>query len=359
MRTLRYPEPMAHAGVERARSAAWSDRVFQTLPVAPIWVSVGLALTITCLFLASTWVSGDLEQFVQLDTPWWRHRDARMAVLFALLVSYLPAARRYQALGTQRDLRDLRASLPWDPARFAAASPASDPRGRRVAGLVGLLVLPVTALLVDRDPDLYFQRAYWNVTHFWTIGMGALLCWNGGVLIHAIFSHARGFSELARSIPRVDLLDLRPLAPFARQGMRAALPGVVFMSFLAFNLVDQGWLWAIAVLGVPAACWIAAALLIPLRGLRDRIREAKQSELARVNAAIRGQDRALADSPIAGRSPEPGLGELLAYREFVNAVPEWPFDAPMRARFVLYAALPIGSWLGGAIVERLLGAALG
>jgi len=36
-----------------------------------------------------------------------------------------------------------------------------------------------------------------------------------------------------------------------------------------------------------------------------------------------------------------------------------PFDAAMRARFLLYAAIPLGSWLGGALVERLLGSVLG
>lgn len=37
---------------------------------------------------------------------------------------------------------------------------------------------------------------------------------------------------------------------------------------------------------------------------------------------------------------------------------EWPFDAPTLARFLLYVAIPLGSWIGGALVERLLGAAL-
>jgi hypothetical protein len=39
-------------------------------------------------------------------------------------------------------------------------------------------------------------------------------------------------------------------------------------------------------------------------------------------------------------------------------VREWPFDAPTLTRFFLYVAIPLGSWVGGALVERLLGAAL-
>jgi hypothetical protein len=30
----------------------------------------------------------------------------------------------------------------------------------------------------------------------------------------------------------------------------------------------------------------------------------------------------------------------------------WPFDAPIRLRFTLFLLLPLGSWLGGALVER-------
>ena len=38
----------------------------------------------------------------------------------------------------------------------------------------------------------------------------------------------------------------------------------------------------------------------------------------------------------------------------VGAVPEWPLDAPTLRRFVLYLAIPFGSWLGGAVVERIV-----
>lgn len=36
------------------------------------------------------------------------------------------------------------------------------------------------------------------------------------------------------------------------------------------------------------------------------------------------------------------------------AGPAWPIDLPMLLRFGLLAALATGSWLGGAVVERIL-----
>jgi predicted MFS family arabinose efflux permease len=39
-------------------------------------------------------------------------------------------------------------------------------------------------------------------------------------------------------------------------------------------------------------------------------------------------------------------------------VREWPVDASTLTRFALYLAIPVGSWLGGALVERLVNALL-
>jgi hypothetical protein len=340
----------------------WNDRVFDAVPLAPIAIAGGLALALLFLFLASVSATGDLADFMAEEGRWWQDRDGRLAVLFVLLAAYLPAARRYETLGARRNLEELRSAIRWRPGQFEAASAALDPVDRgstRSAGLLALVVIPVTALLVDRDPSLYFQKHYWDVTHFWTYALATALCWNAGILVHAISRHTRCFSELARGVPHVDLLDLAVFRPFSRQAMLSVLPGVVVLSFLALNLGDRGFLWAIGVLGSIAVALTAASLLILMRGVRDRIRDAKQAEIARVNAAIRGDREALVDSPIAARAAELDLGDALAYRAFVESLPEWPFDAPMRTRFLLYVALPLGSWLGGALVERVLDTALG
>ncbi len=67
---------------------------------------------------------------------------------------------------------------------------------------------------------------------------------------------------------------------------------------------------------------------------------------------------ALSGSLIGEHGADLGLSDLLAYRSLLESVREWPFDAPTMLRFALYLAIPLGSWLGGAFVERLLGAAL-
>ena len=71
------------------------------------------------------------------------------------------------------------------------------------------------------------------------------------------------------------------------------------------------------------------------------------------------QSRALAaESGTEAAEAGAKLPGLLAYKHEIESVREWPFDAPTPTRFFLYVAIPLGSWIGGALVERLLGAAL-
>jgi hypothetical protein len=86
-----------------------------------------------------------------------------------------------------------------------------------------------------------------------------------------------------------------------------------------------------------------------VRGAHAAIRLAKQAELAWCRHEIRLRREALTAG--AG-SAAAGLHEIVAYRGMIQSVREWPFDASTLTRFLLYLAIPVGSWLGGAMVER-------
>ena len=55
---------------------------------------------------------------------------------------------------------------------------------------------------------------------------------------------------------------------------------------------------------------------------------------------------------------EERLPGLLAWEGRVEAVSEWPIDAATLRRPGIFVLLPLGSWIGGALVERLVDAAL-
>ena len=71
-------------------------------------------------------------------------------------------------------------------------------------------------------------------------------------------------------------------------------------------------------------------------------------------ATVRKRARLSADSAEAATR----LPGLIAYRGAIESAREWPLDTPAVGRFLLYLAIPLGGWLGGALVERLLGLAL-
>jgi hypothetical protein len=109
-------------------------------------------------------------------------------------------------------------------------------------------------------------------------------------------------------------------------------------------------------------CWnlplATAAFLLPVRGLRRQIRARKTEKLAQLRDEIRKNEKLVAESGTKSAEASTRLPALLAFEKRVESVREWPFDAPTLTRFFLYVAIPLGSWVGGALVERLLGAAL-
>jgi hypothetical protein len=350
-------KPVAQKSVVREGPLAWTERFYRAVPVAPIWVGLGIAVGLLALFLAIAWAFGGLATVRAGDLELWEYREARFAILAALLVGYLPTARRYVALGAEKNLEDLLPLL--DPAsrefdvrgRFGLL----DARAARTAGALGILFVPISALVVDRDPTLYFLRAYWSPENCFVWVVGAWMGWNLGVFVYATLAYARRFSDLAGQLATIDLFDLQKLAPFTRQGLRSALLWLVLLSVASLNAVDFIWFSLTAAIAFASG---TAVLLLPVRGIHLRLRHAKQAELERVHAAIRGDPGPLAGSLISGHGASLGLSDLLAYRKFLESVREWPFDAPTMLRFALYLAIPLGSWLGGAFVERLLGAAL-
>jgi hypothetical protein len=169
---------------------------------------------------------------------------------------------------------------------------------------------------------------------------------------------ARAVNErIAARIERLDLLDLRPLGGFARQGLRRAFYWAGGSSIASLLGLDLERLWPLLmILGVTLAL-ATFALLDPVRVVQRRVRRAKQEELERIRARIRrAREELLADT--GGGTAGSELPGLLAYETRIQSVAEWPFDTPTLLRFAALALLATASWLGGAVVERLLDEAL-
>jgi hypothetical protein len=102
-----------------------------------------------------------------------------------------------------------------------------------------------------------------------------------------------------------------------------------------------------------------AALLLPSAGLNERLRAEKERELAWVRGEIATARAALARSDAGSREEAARLPALLAWEARVADARTWPFDVPTLLRFALLLLVPLGSWLGGALVEYVVDRWLG
>ena len=53
------------------------------------------------------------------------------------------------------------------------------------------------------------------------------------------------------------------------------------------------------------------------------------------------------------------IDQVVAYRGVIEGVSAWPFETSTFTLILLYLLIPLGSWAGGALVERLIDSLLG
>ena len=223
--------------------------------------------------------------------------------------------------------------------------------------------MAVTIAFTFLDPGLWTTRERPPLTDpsmIWFVTQQGLLGWLLSRAVVADMTTARAFSRLADHLRNVDLLDLRPLAVFGRRGVRSVL---YWMATLA--LMSLFWLAPNAGRGniVPFVGLLGLAgsiLAVLMLRAQRRIRDEKIQQLERLWVAIRtDQEALLAGEAAAGSGAAAArLPALYAAEARLASVREWPFDTGTVIRFAVYLTIGIGSWVGGALVERLLDAAM-
>jgi hypothetical protein len=166
------------------------------------------------------------------------------------------------------------------------------------------------------------------------------------------------FYEVGRVHVEVDLLDLDGLSPFASIGLTNAAFWFVGSALASF-LVTSGANVAIVVLVIAVTMGLGVVgLVISSRGLHLCIRDRKREELALIREAI-ASERAGLFAVAEGPRQSSRMPSLLAYEARIEGVREWPFDTTTLSRFALFLLIPLASWIGGALVERVVNTALG
>lgn len=349
------------AAVAPAREKAlrpWTQTWIDAQPLAPAWAG--------CAFAAGHVLLGALYFAVfvapRISETWAVYQDQGgllSTCVFALIIGYATAGLAYARRGHETTLRDLLPALDCNSAERSKLQQAV--LHFRTTALRGTgLIAAIGAIGVTAFTTNVAQRLG-HPALLWVLWQNALASW---LLVRTIAHDlhvSRAFSRAAERHAELELFDLTPLTPLAGRGLQSALLIVLGISLTSLMLGAGDDISPILPVTQTATVLLAAfALVLPSLGIRRRVRGAKREELARLSAKIRAvrAARAATDEP-GSQETESRLATVLALKQHVEAAREWPFDLGTLGRFLLYAAIGVGSWLGGAAVERLLDLLLG
>jgi len=314
------------------------------------WLALGLGAFLALLFLGAR---------IALDTPQHLIDYAYVDVLMAVLFAYLLGALTYLRRSVVGDFAELRPMLRGGEDRIGAALRAAVCPDRRLLFWAGLGMAALWGIGPAYDSTFWADgmppptAPIFLYACIRQAAMGFLI---GRVLVAEGVS-VLAYSRLGAMQVEVDLLDPAPLRVFARRGLRSG-----FVWVLCSSLVSLFWLGpGAASTNAPTIVAIGVLVLVAffgcVSGVRQSIRRAKHERLAVLRSEIRRESETLLAPGADGGDAR--LANLVALQGLVERVPEWPFDAPVLLRAALIALLGLGSWLGGALVERLLDRALG
>ena len=341
------------------RSGDWLLLPFEASRLAPAWIGLGVAVAYPLFVgLVHLLAQALLGPGNLLHDP---VRFAGTHIVDGAFLAVLLAGHAQLHLGAVSDLRELRPLLPLADADFGrlvrdvANLSAPIRRLATIAGAVGGFAI------ANLDPalqDRFGHLSGGDPRYLLFVAQNVLF----GVFLMRLFAAevymTRAYARLGERV-EVDLLDLTKLRVFSRKGLRSALVWVLLSSILSLFWVLDSAGQANTRIAVMMLGLVVLALVAPSLGVHRAIAAAKEAELRVVAEAIRSERAAtLAPRQQGGLAEDARLGNLVAYQALVRSVREWPFDLRTVSRSALLIVLGAGSWLGGAIVERLLDALL-
>jgi hypothetical protein len=321
------------------------------MPMAGLWFAAGW-LVLVGVYVGSALLFADSLALRHPTRSGELHPHALINAVLALVLAYTSAAAWLARRSLRDDFEALRpvvaaGTLEWEQWESEIVRPPLGPlvRAAGVGALLGLLV--ISAGVAWATP----AASVWAGHRIWSWLLNPMLFAAMAVFAQRGAHANRIFAALGERV-RVPIGSLEGLAPFARAGLRRAVLWLLGSSLAALMLpnTEQPGI-VLVVLAVTLALGVAS-LFTPSRTLHRRMREVKQAELSWVRSEIARAGDALRGHGDPARGQR--LPALIAWEARVADAPVWPFDVSTKLRFALLLLVPLGSWLGGAMVERVV-----
>lgn len=325
----------------------FADRALQSVSdiasVPPVVIGVLCSLTLGGFALWFTWVTGTVADVAAGRSP---DIAVRAPVTLYMMVGYLPMAVYYLNRWTTDHLETIARHFELDRETVLFPRLAAN-----LLGAVGILVVYFSFLHQPDNPLLLFRPSRWSADFVFPLVGLVLMGWFNFRFMFLLVWNAIAISQTASRVDGIDLLDTTLLRPYAQHGVRSSLLAVVSLSISANLWLDPDSPTigtATSVVTLVAAAVVS--LVVPTWGIHSRLKTLKRVELAQVRNAIASRRDPFTRSVDDAQQ----LRADLALEQRLMSVSEWPFDAGSYGRVILYVLLGFGSWVGAALVERLL-----
>ena len=318
-------------------------RVYDALPGNPFWIGIGFTFGLLFVFF----VGRALTEGANNSYP----GDLRVAIIHILQTAYSASAYAYLLMTARKTAHDLSPVARQSP-QWQTIVDSAGKYSWWVLPLVGAatyLVIGVIATNVTTpEPVNPWDWQGWSYDIYWHRATSVLHIWWIGCLCFVIVVESGRLSHLSDSIESIDLLDLLPYQPLIRQGLTNALLVIGTVSIMSLLGVESRYGLMLAVLWIMFIGLARMGMMLPLNGIRKKIRAGRNRELDWCRQSL----KIARDEMKSGVGGRQSIAEIVAYRSMIESIRNWPFDSPTMVRFALYIMIPLGSWLGGAFVER-------
>jgi hypothetical protein len=328
----------------------WWSRLFGVMPRAPMAVGVALGAILVFAFITLDWIDGNLQTLSSGAFAWWQHVEVRSALIISALLAGVLVTHRYEELGTRRDLQRLAPELEPGVADAELVTEfAVDTRLLAVAGGLGALLIMALVPMLYVDPSRFLHTATYRLPSvLFDLAVGAALGSATARTLVAAIAEDRSFARLADRVREIDPLQLAPLRPFARRGLRRALRWLLLATIASLAFIDAGYAEPPALILVGILGFAMFSFVLPVWRIHVRIRHEKHRLLEELQRLVRDEQKRVREAGAgSGR-----LADLLAWQARLAAAREWPVDGSTLLRFALLLSLPIGSWLGGSMMDH-------
>lgn len=347
------PEVEAKSGMQkeqalfsdRSYTTPWTLRVYEAIPGSIISKGIGFTIILLLIYFAGrVFFDGGNN-----STP----DDLRVAVTQILITTYSATAYAYLLMTGRRTTRELTPVAQHIP-QWQAIKERAGKHPWWILFLVGMasvliVGVPITNATTPAPVDPWAWKN-WNYDIWWHRTTMLFFVWWIGCFNHITVVESARLSRLSDGFNSLDLLDLDPYRPLVRQGLSNALVVIGMISVMSLLGVESRYGYVLAGLWLLFVLLAWTGLMLPLRGIRRQISLAKAQELQWCKQAL----RTARDEMKTGAESQQSITEITSYKALVEGIRNWPFDNPTLVRFTLYLLIPLGSWLGGAVVERSL-----